>query len=111
MQLPHIADRTVRGAGRQRRISLQRLRHIALAILGPIGIVAQRIDLFAPLGQLGFGNQYIDGAIRNIDPDPVAFLEQGDRPPLGRLQFKQALHNPTTILYIWCPSPAILVQS
>src|SRR5262249_21561182 len=83
---PHLADGAARGAGGERRISLQRRRDLALALCRLPGLVAARVHGGTPAHQLMLRDREVDGAVGNIDDDMVAILDQSDQPAFCRFR-------------------------
>ena len=81
-QLRYIANRAARCAGGHRGIGLQRGRNLARALLGRCPALGSLRR--AARRQHVFRNSQIDRAVRNVDFDQIAVLNQPDRPAFGR---------------------------
>src|SRR5690606_7669271 len=85
-QLRDVAYGAAVGGGGERGVSLQGLRHHALAVDRPPGLCAARLHGSPPLGQGFIGNRQMHLAVRDVDFDSVAVFDQADIAALGRFR-------------------------
>src|SRR5579863_5559150 len=79
----HHAHRAAGGAGGERRISLQRGRHLAGALGRLPGVLALGLHRFAAALEFGLVDGEVDRAGGDVDLDLVAILHQADQAAFG----------------------------